>query len=209
MSDPLPPMFTIGAKLTGKDGGSGFLKNAVVVFDYRGPTDFKFAGGFFGANQWRIGHFDGTNWVTDDSFGVSIAVGIDYDMELQVDGTTATLSVGGVQKAVANFGVPLNTGEIGLGSHNAVAVFDEFAVQELPGSLAASTGRLDAGTATPLVDVLAQAAAIHQEYRPGTGAVWGRRPLSPLGKLLKSDAEENRLFVLLERSEGPMDAGIL
>src|SRR5207237_7323889 len=32
--------------------------NGFIIFDYQGPTNFKFAGGFLGVQQWVIGHRD-------------------------------------------------------------------------------------------------------------------------------------------------------
>ena len=128
MVGSLPANLQVDALIRGENGGSGFLKNAVLIFDYRSASDFKFAGGFFGANQWRIGYLDGTNWVVDVSFAETIGIGTDYDAELLIQGVVATLSVGEISKVTFDFGTALNSGGIGMGTRNAVAAFDDFGV---------------------------------------------------------------------------------
>ena len=51
LAEALPAEVRAEVTIRGKDGGSGFLKNGMFIFDYQGPADFKFAGGFFGANR--------------------------------------------------------------------------------------------------------------------------------------------------------------
>ncbi|MAG92876.1 MAG: hypothetical protein CMJ48_03910, partial [Planctomycetaceae bacterium] len=133
LSGPLPADLQIGVTLKGKTGPSGYLTNALVIFDYHGPDDFKFAGGFFGANQWRLGHFDGSNWITDISLAEPIAVDVDYDVEVVLTGTRAWLKVNGAEKLNFNFAADaLNDGRIGLGTRRAIAVFDNLAVEASP-----------------------------------------------------------------------------
>ena len=130
--EPLPAAFRVGATIRGRTGAAGTLKNAVLVFDYRGPDDFKFAGGFFGADQWRIGHVAGGAWVTDASVARVINTQVDYNVVLVIEGERAVLSVGGVEMVRFDFqtATDLRDGLLGLGTHNAVAVFDDLVVEE-------------------------------------------------------------------------------
>ena len=140
LANPLPSDFQVDVLLQGKD--AGVKKNAVIIFDYQGPNDFKFAGGFFGADKWKIGHFDGVNWLTDAAFGETINTNVDYAARMVIEGNVATLIAGGVEKTSFDFGAPLNDGQVGLGTHDAAAVFDDFNVSRLPGGVSASSTML-------------------------------------------------------------------
>src|SRR5207248_8382253 len=58
--------------------------NGFIIFDYQGPTNFKFAGGYLGGKFWAIGHRDAGGWENDavvaDS---SITRGADYSLSLR------------------------------------------------------------------------------------------------------------------------------
>ena len=59
------------------DAGGTFSKNGVIIFDYQSPTDFKFAGAYFGSGKWLIGHRNGAGWKKD--------VSVDADIEIETD----------------------------------------------------------------------------------------------------------------------------
>ena len=42
-----------------------FYSNGFIIFDYKSPTDFKYAGAFVGNQQWVIGHRDGSGWYNE------------------------------------------------------------------------------------------------------------------------------------------------
>ena len=44
---------------------AGYYSNGFILFDYQGPTNFKYAGSCIGNQQWVIGHRDGTGWHDD------------------------------------------------------------------------------------------------------------------------------------------------
>jgi len=131
VTEPLPISFAVQATVNGSPGGGGYWSNAAVLFDYRSPTDFKFAGGFFGADQWRIGHCDAGKWVTDVWVGESIGVDTDYRLDVVVVGSEVRLSVDGIQKVTHDFGEPVNTGAVGLGTRRARSRFDDFSVHRV------------------------------------------------------------------------------
>jgi len=110
---------------------SGAKQNMYMIFDYQGPTDFKYAGAAMGSGKWKIGHCDGTSWPADATFSETITSNVDYNASLQIVGTTATLLIGGVEKVSFDFGVSLNSGQVGFGTHNAHAIFDDLAVDTL------------------------------------------------------------------------------
>ncbi|MAE67010.1 MAG: hypothetical protein CMJ18_22345, partial [Phycisphaeraceae bacterium] len=123
--DPLPSAVSMQATVRGLSVG-GLSKNGVLVFDYQGENDFKFAGAFFGQNQLKIGHYDGTSWVAQATATESIATGTDYSLQLLLDGGTATLLVDGVEKLGHSFTGSLLDGDLGLGTNAAEATFDDF-----------------------------------------------------------------------------------
>ena len=131
IGEPLPGSFDHSAVLNGSDGGAGYNRNAVLVFDYRSETDFKFAGAYFGTNEWRLGHHDGSGWVVDAVVSEPLSLGQDYAAHLAVRGGIVTLSVDGATKLSHDFGSPLSDGLAGLATQGAVAVFDDVAIREV------------------------------------------------------------------------------
>ena len=123
LADPLPSGFDLSALLSGNTASGDLAENALLIFDYRGPTNFKYAGGFFGGGQWRIGHYDGS-WNTDASAADTISAGANYDVKVSVNGTAVELLVGEVSKVSHDFGVLLSVGQVGVGTKNAAAWFD-------------------------------------------------------------------------------------
>ena len=126
--DPLPAAVELKATIKAKDV-SGFSQNGLLVYDYQNADNFKFAGFFVGLGEWRIGRwFNGAVEVkarVDDT----IAVETDYDVEVQLRDRKTTLLVGGVEKLSFEFGGSVVDGDVGVGTRNAVAVFDDFVVR--------------------------------------------------------------------------------
>ena len=127
------PALKVSATLNSAAAGSGYSSNALVIFDYQSPMDFKYAGTFFASNQWRIGHYDGS-MNTVASATQNITTGTDYDLKVSVNGTAVQLLVGGASKVTHDFGAALSVGQVGVGTNNAVARFDNLAVQASGGS---------------------------------------------------------------------------
>ncbi|MAT13663.1 MAG: hypothetical protein CMJ46_00105, partial [Planctomyces sp.] len=54
----LPQDFDISVEMTAVTGPNRWY-DGFIVFDYKSPTDFKYAGMFTGQNQWVVGHYQG------------------------------------------------------------------------------------------------------------------------------------------------------
>ncbi len=139
-SGPLPASFRIAASVQSpadrdcKDADhekADHGHNAYIVFDYRGPDDFKFAGADMGAGFWSIGRFDG-EWRHEARVEEGLSPDTIYKTRLTIDGDTASLWVGEpgnmVKKVAHDFGKPLTGGDLGLAAHKAVAKFDNITV---------------------------------------------------------------------------------
>ncbi len=111
---------------------AGVKSNGYIIFDYKGPEDFKFAGVDVGTDKLQIGHRDASGWVVDTQTQVQMRANRDIDVTLVLFGSQATVYVG--NKSVSlDFNEPLNDGGMfGLGTNNSVARFDDFQVQTLP-----------------------------------------------------------------------------
>ena len=125
----LPANYQFDAVMRSKN--SGAKQNMYMVFDYQGPTDFKYAGAAVGSGKWKIGHCDGSGWPVDATFSETITSNVDYNASLQIEGATATLLIGGVEKVSFDFGASLNSGQAGFGVRDGHAIFDDLAVDIL------------------------------------------------------------------------------
>jgi subtilisin family serine protease len=128
----LPARVEVGAVINADPASSGRFSNAVLVFDYQGPTDFKFAGAYVGGDQWIIGHRTSSGWITDAAASAVIDPLTDYDLRVTIDGGVATLYADGAVRASFAFSGSLTDGAVGLGTNNALSRFDDFSVIETP-----------------------------------------------------------------------------
>ncbi len=146
LSDPPPTNVELTTTFNADGVSSGRLSNAMVIFDYVNATDFKFAGAYVGVNQWVIGHRDASGWVKDRFVSATIHALADYDLRVTLEGDgTATLFVGGVEQVSHAFGESLTDGDMGLGTWNALARFDHFAVKSYPKAALPFNESFDAG----------------------------------------------------------------
>ncbi|HUT13222.1 MAG TPA: hypothetical protein VMY42_22225, partial [Thermoguttaceae bacterium] len=131
VNDVLWEDYVVETDINMTSAGGGYRSNAVVVFDYHSPTDFKFAGAFADPGRWVIGHRTAGGWQVDAQLNQPIEPNTNYDLELRVIGSTATLSVDGDPAVVHDFGVgaTLHDGALGLGTYNAVASFGMMSVE--------------------------------------------------------------------------------
>jgi hypothetical protein len=131
LEEPLPSNLDLQVTIQPQPATGGLYTNAYMIFDYQGPTDFKFAGAQVGNNRWAIGHRTASAWVTDKSFNSIIGTGTDYDVRLVIEnGDQASLWVDGVPRVMHAFADSVTDGSVGLGVRNAVALFDDVTVQE-------------------------------------------------------------------------------
>jgi hypothetical protein len=107
-------------------------ENAIIVFDYNGPSDFKYAAASVSGDHWELGYYNGT-W---NPVGTAIYEPIDssrwYRMRVKIDGNTAELYInegrdgsGFTKKTTAVFS-SIGTGLIGLAASNSHTHFDNF-----------------------------------------------------------------------------------
>jgi hypothetical protein len=169
-ADPLPTAFELRATVNSPVLAQGFFSNGLIVFDYQSPTDFKFAGGFFGADEWRIGHWDPQDgMVIDNSIAEpSLETGTDYQLAVRIDGSRAVLGVDGRDKlGHAYVDQRLSEGQVGLATHNAVTTFDDFVG---PGVSADGDFAVTAAggvTWTPEPERVGQLIAVHLQVSDG------------------------------------------
>ncbi|MAE65432.1 MAG: hypothetical protein CMJ18_14270, partial [Phycisphaeraceae bacterium] len=123
LSGSLPGDVRFGGTLRGLNSGAS--RNAMLIFDYHGPNDFKYAGAFFGTGDYRIGRYDGSAFLVDQQVGAAIGVNQDYQVELRLDGTAVYMSVGGQTLLIHDYGASLTDGAVGLGGNQAAAAFDD------------------------------------------------------------------------------------
>ena len=80
-----------------------------------------------GNKQWVIGHRDASGWLDDTAINdANIKPGADYNLKLMLQGSQATLPVGGVTKSPHLR--PDFRGSVGLGTQNSVTQFDNLSV---------------------------------------------------------------------------------
>ena len=138
LGSALPDHTIIDLILRGTDGGADFFVNALVIFDYESPTNFKFAGAFVGSGTWRIGHVNGTTWTMDATIGASLSAEIDYHVQVKLLGTVAVVSVEGIDKIQYDFSASLADGRVGLGTRRSYAAFDDVTVSDPSATVAPS-----------------------------------------------------------------------
>jgi hypothetical protein len=131
-----------------------------VIFDYYGPTTFKFAAISAESNQIIIGHHtDKRGWSYDAVVDMDIKAGKDYDMEVSLKGTTVSVAVkkAGSPNWEAMVGYVFNAvvvdGEFGFLTKDSSSCFDEVTIMTddpafiVPGGASALTAATE-----PVVD---------------------------------------------------------
>ncbi|HEX4527110.1 MAG TPA: PKD domain-containing protein [Gaiellaceae bacterium] len=158
LDQELPTYYELLASVKVQKPTAGWNGNAFMIFDYFGPTDFKFAGIDIAINKVVLGHRDASGWHYDYQGALQggLAPNTSYDMQVVVNGLVISVLVNGVQvlsqqlsprwiNGVAN---GFNMGLVGVGSNNSQGVFDNVIVQALPPlSQFANTDSFDTGTA--------------------------------------------------------------
>ncbi|RJQ18485.1 MAG: hypothetical protein C4560_07360 [Nitrospiraceae bacterium] len=114
----------------------GLNKNGVIVFDYKGPNDFKYAAMKDGANIWTLGYYNGDGtWHDVASFSETIDTSRWYRMRVEISGVNVKLYVddkqgsGYAYKTEADFS-SVGTGGLGLAVRQSQALFKDFAFSE-------------------------------------------------------------------------------
>lgn len=129
LAEPLPADLELQATLFSEL--SGVQQNGFLVFDYQGPTDFKYAGAFVGTDRWAIGHRTSSGWVDDATFTQAIDTATDYDLQLVIqDDQQVGLNVDGVELVTHLFSDVVTDGKLGLAARSAATQFDDVLIQD-------------------------------------------------------------------------------
>ena len=130
-ADPLPANVELQAVINADPASGGLYSNALIIFDYQSPTDFKFAGAYVGGDQWVIGRRTSSGWTTDATATGVIDPNTDYTLRLVLEATGAvTLYVNGAAQVSRLYSGSLTDGALGVGTWNGVARFDNVTAQE-------------------------------------------------------------------------------
>ncbi|MFV2065890.1 MAG: CotH kinase family protein [Pirellulales bacterium] len=108
-----------------------FNKNGALIFDYRGPDDFKFASIHPGSGKLRIGQRDAEGWQFLAQTTESISTDADIGVRLSISGSLATLWIDDQMVLEHDFAASLFGGRVGLGSKRGQATFDDVVVSRL------------------------------------------------------------------------------
>ncbi|HNQ90946.1 MAG TPA: Ig-like domain-containing protein [Verrucomicrobiota bacterium] len=136
----LPSYFEVRASISVIKPLAGWKANSYIIFDYEGPTAFKFTGIDVAIDKLVMGHRDETGWVVDKQVPFKAKPDIFYNMLLSVNGLTASLIVDNTTvftqtyaaRIVDGYSYGLNWGLVGFGSDNSQGAMDNVAVQVLP-----------------------------------------------------------------------------
>lgn len=108
----------------------GFHSNAFVIFDYRGPSDFKYAGFRVLAKQWVIGQRLPPAWNDLATCPDALAAGTAYALRLSLRNTSAELTVNGTSKISFAFQSPLSEGRLGLATQGSISQFGRLTISD-------------------------------------------------------------------------------
>ncbi|MFV2068968.1 MAG: lamin tail domain-containing protein, partial [Pirellulales bacterium] len=109
---------------------STFNRNGAILFDYRNPTDFKFAS-VHGGGKWRIGQRTAGGWDFLAQGERKLSAETDLFVSVEIRGSMVVLRSETSVVVSYDFGEPLGGGQIGLGSKNGEALFDDVVVDPL------------------------------------------------------------------------------
>ena len=96
-----------------------------VVFDYYGPSDFKFAALSAATDEVIIGHYSRHGWAIDAVASTAIDTATDYDLTVSLKGLTASVSLNGQAIVGHGFHAVTVDGGFGLLTGAAMTSFDE------------------------------------------------------------------------------------
>ncbi len=193
--------YELSAKISMDKALGGWKANAFVVFDYFGPTDFKFAGIDEAINKMVIGHRAASGWIYDAQGVVpgSVRAGKYYALAVVVNGLVVTVTIDGKSafshqfqpRIVNGDSVALNRGLVGFGSQQARGWFDNVALTVISPEITLDRAEyFDDGVAeafTPLTGTWAPVAGRYQGAPTADGSAtsllsYGGR-LNPLSYL--------------------------
>ena len=136
----LPSYFELEATINAGKPTGGLKSNAVLVFDYHGPEDFKWAGINISNNKLEIGYRDATGWHEVGESNAKLRSNRDYRVLISLNGTTATVVVDNnsvfthvfaPRVDADGFAYGLNAGMVGIGAQNSISRIDNVQVKVL------------------------------------------------------------------------------
>ncbi|MDP6057737.1 MAG: CRTAC1 family protein, partial [Pirellulaceae bacterium] len=125
LADPLPERFSISAIMRGKKPPGATSINAFAIFDYQSPDSFKFAGPSFDGDSWQIGQVTSNQQQVLASWDENLSNNTDYSVDVVISNDLVTLSGDGVVKVSHEFAQSLAGGQVGIGTYEATAIFDD------------------------------------------------------------------------------------
>ncbi|WP_290920345.1 cadherin-like domain-containing protein, partial [Halodesulfovibrio sp.] len=122
-SGSLDENFTLNITVVAHDDGPWY--NGAIVFDYQDANNYKMAVARIGADRWRIEQVENgrhTNVATTDY--IRLDTNVPNVIDLEIEGSVATIFSNGVKQVSHDFGEPLNDGQIGVATNNSHTSFD-------------------------------------------------------------------------------------
>jgi hypothetical protein len=111
----------------------GIKRNGLIIFDYQGPDDFKYAGAREDDDYWTVGYYNG-NWNDVVTYYETIDTLERYRMRVEITGATVTLYVedyndgsGFISKVEFIYNI-IGSGGVGLAADQSHAYFDNFEI---------------------------------------------------------------------------------
>ena len=141
----LPTYFEVTARINLTKPTAGWKGNGYVIFDYFGPTDFKFVGLDDSVNKLVMGYRDASGWhtVTQSAIPGGVRYNTWYDLLVAVNGTNVMVTLNGANyfsyafapRVIAGESFGLNKGLLGFGSDSSRGKFDNIQLRVLPPGL--------------------------------------------------------------------------
>jgi RNA polymerase sigma factor (sigma-70 family) len=129
VAGPLPAALQINVTAN-SDAPTQGASNGFVIFDYRSPTDFKYAGYRALAKEWVIGHRDSSGWHDDAKLAnPALRPGTNHQFQVNLDGAQVLLSGNGVSRVSFMHPSAAEGGQVGLGTSISSTQFSNLQVQ--------------------------------------------------------------------------------
>lgn len=138
----LPVYYEVAAKVLLEKPTAGWKANSFVIFDYWGPTDFKFAGLDQAINKLVVGYRDASGWhyVAQSSIQGGVRYDRWYNLLVAVNGTNVTILLDGksyfsytfAPRIIDDVAYGLNKGLLGFGSDNSRSRLDGIELRVIP-----------------------------------------------------------------------------
>jgi hypothetical protein len=129
IGEPLPAGVEFNATMN-IQSVNGFNRNGYFVFDYTDETNYKFIGANVNGRRWEVAEVSGGATTIRKTLGATIRTGQDYQMQMIIEDSKATLVVDGIEKLTYSFDESLNQGGMALYTNRSKTQFDNVIVKE-------------------------------------------------------------------------------